>query len=95
MFAGRSSLFASWSTQGASVPDGSRRLAGTADATLSPQFVALRGGFERSRAVDSERQAAGDACRTPVLYGATVNGAAPESNRPSRGLHDRTGLQTG
>jgi hypothetical protein len=58
------------------------------------QSVPRRSGLERFRAVwreDGRERAVKS--QTRVASGFRLNGAAPESNRPSRGLHDRTGFE--
>ena len=53
--------------------------------------------FQRAQAFpsgESVRGAVANACHeTPANRALWLYGAAPESNRPSRGLHDRTGFE--
>ena len=56
-----------------------------------PLRGAAPSGLERP--ARTRRRPTGDVRRGPVRSRGRLNGAAPESNRPSRGLHDRTGFE--
>ena len=63
-------------------------------ATFPPQSATAQSGSERSRPASPPRCTSRHrAPRGPSARRDWLNGAAPESNRPSRGLHDRTGFE--